>query len=461
MKGNRFERVSCYIPFYTAEFFNEGDKPAKIRKVVKIPTKINHEEGDTRSNTTHVEVNRIDFFENDVENVLTVFDTITNRVIKPKGIIDGNEEVKQFVHLLKFVCASTALTTVESMCKKARQDIWTGDVGEHVRNVEQEEVVQDENAFYAMIEGEWEDFPELYIGVDEWRDHLYREYKRIIMNQLHQTMFGAYAYKAFTIQKNYLMNKIIKPYGVSVDQAFRRVDILTNLMREFPPSSKRSRPASAGDWESFNDERDIESDDLQEMKFNLLPPSYQDRFDSLEEDWMEMNEFKFLQEAQKAEAADKKERNSSLEKKIHKKRKNGNRDDDTASTNKKKRTSIEAPKKEEKTRFRRNDRPPRVCDLCKLAGAPEQVYKSHYTNQCKKADAYSKALSRKRDAPKGGEYRKIEEWEDDVWYPKLLSGQSKREAMLFKKVKDLRKQLKKKGKKSDGSVSSMSTDAEF
>ena len=33
------------------------------------------------------------------------------------------------------------------------------------------------------------------------------------------------------------------------------------------------------------------------------------------------------------------------------------------------------------------------CELCKLAGAPEVVYLSHYTHQCKKKDNYAKALS--------------------------------------------------------------------
>merc|ERR1712115_277960 len=44
----------------------------------------------------------------------------------------------------------------------------------------------------------------------------------------------------------------------------------------------------------------------QEMKYNLLPDSFGDRFDELETDWTEMSKQKFLSEAQKCEAADKK-----------------------------------------------------------------------------------------------------------------------------------------------------------
>ena len=43
------------------------------------------------------------------------------------------------------------------------------------------------------------------------------------------------------------------------------------------------------------------------MKYNLLPETYQDRFDELELDWTEMTASKFLSEAQKYEdAAEKK-----------------------------------------------------------------------------------------------------------------------------------------------------------
>ena len=33
------------------------------------------------------------------------------------------------------------------------------------------------------------------------------------------------------------------------------------------------------------------------------------------------------------------------------------------------------------------------CEICKAAGAPDFVYESHYTNQCKKKDEFKKALS--------------------------------------------------------------------
>ena len=35
----------------------------------------------------------------------------------------------------------------------------------------------------------------------------------------------------------------------------------------------------------------------------------------------------------------------------------------------------------------------RYCDLCKIAGAPEEVYTTHNTSQCRKADMYKKKLS--------------------------------------------------------------------
>ena len=45
-----------------------------------------------------------------------------------------------------------------------------------------------------------------------------------------------------------------------------------------------------------------------EMKYNLLPDEFQERFDKLEVDWTDMFHAKFNAEAQKCENADKKKR---------------------------------------------------------------------------------------------------------------------------------------------------------
>ena len=68
----------------------------------------------------------------------------------------------------------------------------------------------------------------------------------------------------------------------------------------------------------------ISNRDKREMKYNLLPALYADRFDKLEEDQTEMSNSKFLLEAQKCTTTDKKEREKSQKKKETEKRKGGN-----------------------------------------------------------------------------------------------------------------------------------------
>ena len=134
------------------------------------------------------------------------------------------------------------------------------------------------------------------------------------------------------------------------------------------------------------------------MKYNLLPPFFHDRFDKLEQDWTEMTDMKFISEAQKCETADIKEQGRrSAEKAKEKstnKRKKQEEDDDSVST-------LSCSQKSEncKGKHRRNgnettgDGWAQLCELCKLAGAPEFVYTTHHTSQCKKKDRYAQSLS--------------------------------------------------------------------
>ena len=69
--------------------------------------------------------------------------------------------------------------------------------------------------------------------------------------------------------------------------------------------------ATAAQWEAFENEKEISNKDKREMKYNLLPDVYADRLDELEMDWTEMSNSKFLLEAQKCKATDKKEREKS------------------------------------------------------------------------------------------------------------------------------------------------------
>lgn len=68
-----------------------------------------------------------------------------------------------------------------------------------------------------------------------YNNHLSGEYNRYFWNYFNSIIFGANAYHAYKEQKNNLMNQIVKPFGISVEAAFRRVKIITNMMEYFPP----------------------------------------------------------------------------------------------------------------------------------------------------------------------------------------------------------------------------------
>jgi hypothetical protein len=139
---------------------------------------------------------------------------------------------------------------------------------------------------------------------EEFVAFLYPEHKRAFRNHLNSIIFGADAYRAYKQQKDYLLHKIVKPFGVPVEAAFHRIEAITRYMEYFPPPSGRGKPPTQDQWESFEETKKISTKDKKEMKYNLLPESYHDRFDESENDWIEMSHSKFLSEAQKFEALD-------------------------------------------------------------------------------------------------------------------------------------------------------------
>ena len=100
------------------------------------------------------------------------------------------------------------------------------------------------------------------------------------------------------VQKKYLTNQIVKPFEVTVEAAFRRVDVLVTMMTQFPPTHAKGTQATALSYELFDDVKRLNDDEVRDIKFNLLPAKYQDKLESLEEDWSEMSNPKFLNEAQ-------------------------------------------------------------------------------------------------------------------------------------------------------------------
>ena len=152
-------------------------------------------------------------------------------------------------------------------------------------------------AFFEFLEQEFEDLDNQFNITLEYSKHLFQTYERALWNQLNSIIFGQDAYRAFKQQKDYLMSKMVKPFELSVEAAFRRIKTLTSLLSYFPPPSSRGEMATAAQWEAFEGIKEISNRDKREMKYNLLPNVYADRFNELEV----MSNSKLLFEAQKYE----------------------------------------------------------------------------------------------------------------------------------------------------------------
>ena len=124
----------------------------------------------------------------------------------------------------------------------------------------------------------------------------------------------------------------MKPFGVTVEAAFQRIDVIANLMEFFPPPHSRKGAASQAHWNNFKEMKKLSPDLKREMKYNLLPEFFHDQFEDMEGDWTEWTDNKFLAQAQKAEAADAKERRCSSELK-EKAKKRKSQDDDNSTKN--------------------------------------------------------------------------------------------------------------------------------
>jgi hypothetical protein len=406
-KGNRFEKVNYHISYYTKAFFDpdgeleEGEEKTntKSNPTVKIPVRIEANGGDSRANMSSFEMKSITHFENNVENVIEGISQLQERVIKPKGIENPNEEIKVRLMLMQLICKSgPASQTLQESCRVARQFVYD----EYLIHsnldapdeVQEDVLVNDEKSFFDFLEKFFNliDFS-VFEDTAAYTRFLYQEFNRALWNNLHSIIFGADAYRAFKQQKDYMMNKIVKPFGISVEAAFRRIEVMTNLMAYFPPPSSRGKPATKEQWDNFQEIKKISNNLKREMKYNLLPEVFNDRFDELETDWTEMSNTKFLAEAQKCETMDNKERLKQTKAREQLKRKKKNENDSTSNLNSSQKNRNENTKRARINTATTTAGKARLCELCKVAGAPEFIYTTHNTSACRKKDTYAQKLS--------------------------------------------------------------------
>lgn len=72
---------------------------------------------------------------------------------------------------------------------------------------------------------------------------------------------------------------------LSMEKAFRHIDVIVELMTYFPPLDHCGRAVTEAQWKkNTKGEQLVYPAEICEIKYNLLPKSYHGRFDSLEKD---------------------------------------------------------------------------------------------------------------------------------------------------------------------------------
>lgn len=462
LKGNRTTDTKYHVRFYNKSFFlpsadlEEGEEPDSKIGTVKLPVKIDADGGDSRSNITYREIKGITHWENNTENVLEAEHQLYEHVIKPKGIQDPRELITTTIRMQPLICkGGTANQTLQETGRIARQGVYD----EHLKQFDTENaediLVSDDSSFSDYIKSDDRAFDSnKFNDVEEWKEFLFKEYERMFWNHLYSVIFGPDAYRSFEQQKDYMLHGLKKPYTVPVDAAFRRIDVMVGLATWFPPPAHRGKPATAEQWKEFQSSIVIKPSEKRKMKYNLLPPSYKERLDSLETDWQAMSESKFLAEAQKCEAADKKEQAKIAENKAALKKKKTSPDEASTSGLDRSGKSTNSKTKRRKTSNGTTSAgKARFCILCKMAGAPENVYHSHNPDDCNNKDTYQKKLSGSVGSRKQAT-REIKR--SEAKYQKELKVLSKR----MKKIEERHKR-KSKSEDDDSSTSSMDSNVSY
>ena len=460
-KGHRVEDAVFHIPFYTSSFFEPSTEEGEITttlapSTVRIPVKIAADGEDNRANMTSFEMKHLTHFDNNVEDVLTAIATLQERVVKPRAIKEETEKIRTSIHLMHLICTGTAEQTLNEAKKFARQytyDQYLIDVDEDNTLQTEQRLVDDEVEYFKFLNEKHSNKPKSHKSDKAYTLYLYQRYNQAFWHHLHSVIFGVDAYRAFEQQKDYMMMQLIKPFGVSVEAAFRRIDVILNLLPYFPPPFSKGKRASNDDWENFKEKKIIPINERTKMKYRLLPKSFHTRFDELETDWTEMTYSKFLSEAQKCEVKDQKEREQMTKARDNLKRKKKQEEDSVSTLSRSQKSSNYASKRSKQSQRESPAGKARLCELCKVAGAPSFVYTSHNTIDCKKKEQYSKLMS-------GGAGQRKKATNELRNHEKHL----RREFKLLKRIEQLKDKKhthsRKKVKGDDGDVdmSSVSSD---
>ena len=417
-KGNKTTEVDEIISFWNPIFFDEEDEDEPPLKTVDIPVLIEKSKGDKRSNTTKYKVPAIEYFESNVEIVLSAMDLIDDQIMESVRTGKYFEDLKSQIGYLKTVCTKPASSQALSGCLMAARKKVLKYHEEKLVPLHEgglsadmlERYTKSEREFYTFVERKnnllTDEFIKrmAYLGITskaEYRHWAQHTFEQGLRNELNTLIFGSRAHEAYEVQLQYLNWGCLKPYKVKAVNCFRRIDMLVRYLKLFPPSSQRNKMPTAKQWEQHY-ERVVTDETLRAMKKSLLPKHLGTKLNELEEDWRTMSDQTFLNQVEKLELADdllEKEKSAAREKL---KRKTASQRDEKSHGKNSNRVERDRKSKKDRKPRTTSQGKQRYCELCKAAGVPEEYYTNHSTANCRKKEYYQKKLSGNFSSRSGG-----------------------------------------------------------
>ena len=412
-KGNKTQDKGV-IPFYTKEAFPSTDKKTKTKdddddsvkiqeeKLVSLKLKIDETQDETKMNTYSRKVKSISNFTTDsVEQAMELLLVLKEEILPQLNISSDFEKTETFHRYMNVVCVGAAARQWKKIKMNARRDVlepYTSCVLDADYFVEKERVpdIVMGSKFHDWLEerknatSDELGYMEATSG-EELCKYNQDFYHYRVIDYLNKSIFGEDMHKALDQQIEYITNKIIKPYGVSVESTFERIETLISYLSLFPPATKKDEFPSIESHKEHEDFR-IADRKLRQIYLNVLPEeSYQEKFTiDCEKDYTLMSDEEFLSAAMRFEKSDKlmREKKAALKKKKEKRK-----SDSTSGLNRKDESSNGSGKKR-KTNYKKNSKGVALyCAFCKENGAPKFVYTNHNQDECWKKKNGEKQLS--------------------------------------------------------------------
>ena len=406
-KGEKSAEADGIIPFWNPAFFGEEDEDAAEIPTVDLPVLIDQAKGEVRSNTTRYKIPAIEYFEDNLETVLSALDLIEDKIMEKVKTDVHHEDLKTRLGYLKTVCTKASSSQSLNKClKEARaKTLWY----HHEDRVSSTEgglsdqmvakYIKSETDFFTFLERGDSLITEGFLtevkmtSRSAYRTYIWVIFERAFKNHFNAMIFGSRAHEAYTVQSQYLQFQVLKPYGIRAVNCYRRIDMLVGYLKYFPASTSRNKFPNHTQW-SDQENRKLSKATIRSMKKMLLPKLLQTKLNEYEEDWRTMTEQTFLTQVERLEIADEEQQKEMAAAREKLKKKNqALREDEAHGKGASRANRDKKSGKRRKSQHTTSQGKQRYCDLCKIAGAPEDVYTTHNTSQCRKADMYKKKLS--------------------------------------------------------------------